>query len=66
LLNESMEYPSGLTIRELKCIIKDWPETNGNGELTIVWLSATSGHSVQAYMLSRLGEADLLIGEWSA
>ena len=31
-------YPQGLTVKELKEIIKNWPETDENGELTTVWI----------------------------
>jgi len=39
------DYPSGLTVRELKDAIKDWPEINEHtGEECEVWL--TTGDSL--------------------
>jgi hypothetical protein len=31
-------YPQGLTVKELKEIIKNWPETDKYGEPTTVWV----------------------------
>lgn len=31
-------FPDGLTVKELKALIKDWPETNADGEPTEVWI----------------------------
>jgi hypothetical protein len=36
---EIQEFENGLTVKELKQIIKDWPEIHENGEPTEVWIS---------------------------
>jgi len=38
---------NGLTVRQLKEYIKDWPETYANGEETEVWVEIDSGLSNQ-------------------
>ena len=35
---ESKEYKDGLTVKELKELIKDWPEEDVYGETTEVWI----------------------------
>lgn len=35
---DDLESSTGVTIKELKEYIKDWPETNQNGEPTGVWI----------------------------
>jgi len=53
-----MEYPiyfkNGLTVRELKKIIKDWDEEYPNGELTTVWISGENGQSNDVESIWRL------------
>ena len=34
-----------MTVKELKEIIKDWPEVDGNGEPTEVWINSGKGLS---------------------
>lgn len=34
-----LEFPYGLTVAELKKILAEWPEVDGNGEPTHVWIS---------------------------
>ena len=31
-------FPNGLTVKELKAIVKDWAETDENGDPTEVWI----------------------------
>ncbi len=38
-------FPNGLTVKELKELIKDWPETYENGEPTEVWIETAPGIS---------------------
>jgi hypothetical protein len=38
---------NGLTVRQLKELIKDWPETYDNGEETEVWIEFAGGLSNQ-------------------
>lgn len=35
-------FPKGMTVKELKELIKDWPETNQYGEDTLVYISTES------------------------
>ena len=38
----SKNFPCGMTVKELKELIKDWPETNQYGEDTLVYISTES------------------------
>lgn len=40
-----VEIPNGLTVKQLKGIIKDWPETNDMGEPCEVWMETGRGLS---------------------
>lgn len=37
-LLEKNDYPKGMTVKELKQIIQDWPEEDIEGEPTRVWI----------------------------
>ena len=39
------DFPNGLTVRELKKIVADWPEENVLGDLTTVWVDNSEGLS---------------------
>lgn len=58
------EFKNGLTVRELKAIIREWPETKADGELAEVWIETGWGKSsivVETKPLNvRKGKADLL------
>ena len=41
-------FKSGLTVRELKEFIKDWPEIDSNGNPTEVWVEIGEGVSAPA------------------
>lgn len=47
-------YSNGMTVRDLKELIKDWPEENNYGELTEVWLGDGNMHSNQVVRHSPL------------
>ena len=59
-------FPNGLTVKELKNAIKDWPEINVNGEPTEVWIETGLGLSSQVKVvwiipLNKCGEfADMM------
>jgi len=36
---DNFDAPKGLTVKELKEIIKDWPEEDGEGSPTEVWIA---------------------------
>lgn len=51
-----------MTIRELKDFIKDWPETNIDGEPYEVWIGDRSTHlSNEATGVCRLNKNDIII-----
>lgn len=64
-------FPTGLTVTELKALIRDWPETDANGEPCEVWME--TGENLSGMVCSvvplnyRVGEdgrvwADVLFG----
>ncbi|AZU98451.1 hypothetical protein BZF66_05695 [Salmonella enterica] len=60
------EFPDGVSVRELKELIKDWPEVRENGEDTMVYLGDGNGYSNQAIEVSTIdqdehGVSDLFI-----
>ena len=66
------EYENGMTVAELKELLRDWPETNEDGEPCEVWLCDRAGLSNQAKIAAPLNYresgdgtkqwADLMIG----
>jgi len=53
---------NGITVRELKEFIKDWPETDPEtGEDYEVWIDTGNGTSNVAEELWRLNKGDILI-----
>lgn len=44
-----LKTTNGLTVAELKRVIKNWPETNEDGEPCEVWLCGSNGLSNQAF-----------------
>lgn len=47
-------YPTGLTVQNLKEIVKDWPDLNHEDEPTEVWISRPGNYSNQVRYLSPL------------
>lgn len=39
IAKHSLDFPNGMTVKELKALIADWPETNQYGEDTKVLIS---------------------------
>lgn len=65
-MNEILNFEDGLTVKELKALIKDWPDERADGTPTEVWLSDASGYSNIAVEFSSLdldedGIGDLII-----
>lgn len=58
-------FENGLTVRELKEIIKDWPEENEYGEPCEVWLGDGGGFSNQAREVSALNLRSNGNREWA-
>jgi rRNA maturation endonuclease Nob1 len=58
-------HPDGLTVKDLKELIKYWPESDENGEPTTVWVSSAGGVSnvvVEIWPLNlKNASADLLL-----
>ena len=38
MTREHREYPTGLTVKELKEALQNWPETDKNGDAAEVWV----------------------------
>jgi len=55
------EYPNGITIRELKIIIKDLPEEDENGELFELWMYTGVGLSSPVTEIWKLNQGDLIV-----
>lgn len=66
------DYPDGMTVAELKALVRDWPETDAYGEPCEVWLCDGAGLSNQVRMATPLNMrrsengakewADLMLG----
>ena len=50
----AFEFTNGMTVADLKELIRDWPEVDENGEPCEVWLCDSSGMSNQARMATPL------------
>jgi hypothetical protein len=61
-----VQFPNGLTVKELKELIKDWPETDNIGDPTEVWVEH-NGFSNQVKSVSPLNarEDDETGHKWS-
>ena len=51
----------GITVKQLKDFVKDWPETNENGEDYGVWLADERGLSNVAISLWKLNQGEILL-----
>lgn len=49
-----MKFANGMTVKELKNFIKDWPEENMHGEPTEVWFNTDKFHSSQVTEMDKL------------
>jgi len=62
---EIKKYPQGMTIRDLKAALKDWPEEDKDCEAKEVWVETQAGGSCQVTAIWPLnkggGSADLLL-----
>ena len=68
----AVEFPGGMTVADLKSMIRDWPETDEYGDPCEVWLCSGDGISNQAKLASPLNmrhsdddsevRADFLLG----
>lgn len=51
---QAFDFPNGMTVAELKAMVRDWPETDECGEPCEVWLCDGHGLSNQARMATPL------------
>lgn len=51
---QACDFPNGMTVTELKEMVRDWPETDEFGEPCEVWLCDRQGLSNQAIMATPL------------
>lgn len=42
---QNHKFPQGMTVKELKALVKDWPEEDENGEPTDVFIETGRGLS---------------------
>lgn len=54
LPSKILQFPNGMTVAELKEIIKDWPEKDGQGDPCEVWVCDAIGLSNQVVSVSAL------------
>lgn len=54
------QFPNGLTVRELKEYIQDWPDTDELGNESEVWMSNIDGTSSQVKVLWPLNSTDIM------
>ena len=58
------EYPDGMTIAELKALIKDWPDDDSKGKSSRVVISDSNGRINNVtecrYSLARIGNVFLV------
>jgi hypothetical protein len=59
------EFEMGMTVRDLKELIKDWPETDKYGEPAEVWVETTPGLSSPVRLATTLNGTDILLGDAS-
>ena len=48
------QFRMGMTVTELKALIQDWPETDGTGEPTEVWIETAKNQSSPVTVVSPL------------
>jgi hypothetical protein len=52
---QEKRFPNGMTVAELKALVRDWPETDQHGEPCEVWLfDQTRSYTNQAVLASPL------------
>ncbi len=57
---KEVDFDNGLTVRELKELLKDWPEDDVYGEPTEVWIETGVNLSSPVRCVTPLNKADLL------
>lgn len=61
-MDKITHFPNGLTVRELKELLKDWPETNSFGDPTEVWFETDLdiSNSNQINQVMPLNDGDII------
>lgn len=59
-MKEVQYFPKGLTVRELKEMIKDWPEEDEFGNESEVWIETSDGLSNLVTSVWPLNSTDIL------
>lgn len=59
-MKEVKYFPNGLTVRELKEMIKDWPEEDEFGNESEVWIETSDGLSNLVTSVWPLNSTDIL------
>ena len=59
MITEKVSFPNGMTVRELKALVKDMPETNIYGDEAEVWFTDKDGYSNQIKSVWPLNEIDI-------
>jgi len=57
----TFENEMGITVKQLKEIVKDWPETDTLGEDSEVWIMTGEALSSPVVAISPLNSADLML-----
>lgn len=60
-----VKYPDGMTVTELKKLIKDWPETDRYGDPCEVWVCDRTGLTNQVSEVSVLNRRADEDKEWA-
>lgn len=53
------EFPQGVTVKELRDLLAGWPEANGHGEPTRVWITSSANLMESAVTKVSDGAVDL-------
>lgn len=51
---------NGVTVKELKAILENWPDVDSNGEDSQVWMYSNYGSSSPVIDISKLNETDII------
>lgn len=54
-------FRNGMTVRALKDLVRDWPETDDRGDPTEVWIGTRDNLSNQVHEACELGDGSLIL-----
>lgn len=55
---EKLTFNNGMTVKDLKDVIREWPEIDEHGNPCEVWIGSSDGHSNQAWSLWPLNKRE--------